>query len=351
MSPERADNCFSLHTQERTIDFEVDNPWLVLLVVRALRLFLGAHYDTLPAPTFFSHLCVRPRATPGAPGSTRADSPKQTMVWTSADQDQTLSPSKPASVEDGSARRRKQSPWDGTGGGPGGEADSDCGSTMQGGSAAAENIRYPPPPDGCAPEAGPPPPPPDYEADGADGVGDIYGEEDDGEESADRSPGGVMALFSSGGPGPIPRSGTSEAFSSSGGLSASGSAVGAGAAAGAGAGAAAAAAAETAPAPGGHQEEAPLTASQLLATKGMTKRLNLSKKLSAANKDTGPLKGKRFDLMALPMDPGQQDRRELGGSEHAEAAPSTFYSVFATCMAVVMQGVWVEPAQTARFWK
>eukprot|EP00752_Nemacystus_decipiens_P016443 g14699.t1 len=68
-------------------------------------------------------------------------------------------------------------------------------------------------------------------------------------------------------------------------------------------------------------DEAPLTASQLLATRGMTKRLNLSKKLSAANKDTGPLKGKRFDLMALPMDPGQQDRRERGASEHAETPP------------------------------
>ncbi|CAN0537388.1 unnamed protein product, partial [Ectocarpus sp. 12 AP-2014] len=48
----------------------------------------------------------------------------------------------------------------------------------------------------------------------------------------------------------------------------------------------------------------------------MTKRLNLSKKLAANN--TGPLKGRRFDLMALPMDPGQQDRRDRGMSEHAE---------------------------------
>jgi len=36
------------------------------------------------------------------------------------------------------------------------------------------------------------------------------------------------------------------------------------------------------------------------------------------------LKGKRFDLMALPMDPAkQQDRRERGASEHVEAAQST----------------------------
>ncbi|CAM9989620.1 unnamed protein product [Scytosiphon promiscuus] len=166
VDPERSDNCFSLHTNDRTIDFEVDNPWLVLLVVRALRLFLGAHYDTLPAPTFFSHLCVRPRS------SDRADTPKQTMVWTSAP-------------------------------GAGEAADSAAGGT--------------PPRRPKAGEVGAVPP--------ADFIGDVYGEGDD-ENSADRSPGGVMALFSSsgrrvaeqisiggagGGPGSIPRSGTSGA--------------------------------------------------------------------------------------------------------------------------------------------
>lgn len=332
MAPERADNCFSLHTKERTMDFEVDNPWLVLLVVRALRLFLGAHYDTLPAPTFFSHLCVRPRGTGRGNGgrgggdtvrSSRADSPKQAMVWTSSDKDQTLSPGSKAgqhlsrstpterasgdSASDASGRRgRRPSPWDGQD--VGGEGDSDSGSTLQV-VAPGENARYPPPPDDRAP--------------GADFIGDIYGEED--EESAERSPGGVMALFSSSGAGAIPRSGTSEGFSSSGGLSTGGSAAAAAVAAAGGSATDGGGGGSS----GGGQEEAPLTASQLLATKGMTKRLNLSKKLSAANKDTGPLKGKRFDLMALPMDPaGQLDRRDRGASEHAEAAPSTCFVSF-----------------------
>eukprot|EP00903_Cladosiphon_okamuranus_P009315 g8887.t1 len=336
VDPERADNCFSLHTHERTIDFEVDNPWLVLLVVRALRLFLGAHYDTLPAPTFFSHLCLRPRS--GPPGSVsssshRADSPKQTMVWTSADKQlaagkEQTTRSTPtertsgdsASDESGGGRgnnNRRQSPWDGA------DGDSDAGSTLHE-VAAMESTRYPPAPDGRAPGAGetaPPPPPdapeapdaPSADERAADFVGDIHSEGGENDEtSGDRSPGGVMALFSSGRRGPeeigvggfgggqaaIPRSGTSgsEGLASSGG-----------------------APAEGVPAAAG--EEAPLTASQLLATRGMTKRLNLSKKLSAASKENGPLKGKRFDLMALPMDPGQQDRRERGASEHAETTP------------------------------
>lgn len=117
------------------------------------------------------------------------------------------------------------------------------------------------------------------------------------------------------GAGAIPRSGTSgsDGFASSAGAPARGMA---------------AAAAGTAPGGGGGSGgggaggEAPLTASQLLATRGMSKRLTLSKKMSAANNNTGPLKGKRFDLMALPMNPGQQDRRERDASEHAETTPS-----------------------------
>ena len=336
----------------------MDNPWLVLLVVRALRLFLGAHYDTLPAPTFFSHLCVRPRSGPpgsgsGGGGGNRADSPKQTLVWTSADKqlagkEQTTrstptertSGDSASSDESGggwSGGNRRKSPWDGAD--VDGDGDSDCGSTMHEVTAAMEGMRYPPAPDSRAPGAGeagsgaPPPPPagPDptsTEEDGlpvAEFVGDIYGEGENGETSGDRSPGGVMALFSSGrrgsadelsgsgGRSSIPRNGTfgSDGLASSGGAPAGGmpaAAAGAGDEAAAGAG-----------------DEAPLTASQLLATRGMTKRLNLSKKLSAANKDTGPLKGKRFDLMALPMDPGQQDRRERGASEHAETTPSEFF--------------------------
>lgn len=347
MDPERSDNCFSLHTNDRTIDFEVDNPWLVLLVVRALRLFLGAHYDTLPAPTFFSHLCVRPRS------SDRADTPKQTMVWTSVDKspssskEQQTTRSTPTertsgdSASDdgnhaggsGSGSGRRPSPWDGQ---DAGDGDSDSGSALHDVTAASIDDdsmqRYPPPPDGQAPgagevgaPAGTPPRAPTAGEGGApptDFVGDVYGDGDD-ENSADRSPGGVMALFSSGGrrvaeqisiggagggPGSIPRSATSgvEGFASSSGGGETGTANGTGTGAGA---------------PG---VDEPLTASQLLATRGMSKRLSLSKKLSAAaNNNSGPLKGKRFDLMALPMDPaGQQDRRDRAASELADAMPS-----------------------------
>ena len=314
----------------------------MLLVVRALRLFLGAHYDTLPAPTFFSHLCLRPRSSgrPGSRGGGDADSPKQTMVWTSSpavkEQTTRSTPTERTSGDSASDEsgggdddNRRKSPWDGIAG----EGDSDCGSTMQHHEMVAmDSMRYPPAPNGRAPGAGeapaPAPPAPPAAVDTSETeefVGDIYGEEENGEHSDDRSPGGVMALFSSGRRGPeemglsgeraIPRSGTSgsESFASSGGAPAGGMPVPAGTAPG-GAGA------------GG--EEAPLTASQLLATRGMTKRLNLSKKLSAANKDTGPLKGKRFDLMALPMDPGHQDRRERGASEHAETAQPSEFSSF-----------------------
>ncbi|CAB1114555.1 unnamed protein product [Ectocarpus sp. CCAP 1310/34] len=336
VSPDRAENCFSLHTQDRTIDFEVDNPWLVLLVVRALRLFLGAHYDTLPAPTFFSHLCLRPRSSTaggsGAGGSIRVDSPKQSLVWTSADKEPPVSPlpkeqttrstpteraSRDSCSDEGDDRdgdgQRPPLPWEGGGGR--GELDSAAGSTMFEVIPIEEGMVYPPAPAGHAPGAGSAaraPRPPRAVAAGEDGeegmsVTDFADEEDDGQGSADRSPGGIMALFSSGGrrsaeessvgsaAGSIPRSrsgveGGGGVDSSTGGTTPRG---------------------QEAEAGGGQ-----LTASQVLATRGMTKRLNLSKKLAANN--TGPLKGRRFDLMALPMDPGQQDRRDRGIGEHAE---------------------------------
>ncbi|CAM9192872.1 unnamed protein product [Ectocarpus sp. 6 AP-2014] len=343
VSPDRAENCFSLHTQDRTIDFEVDNPWLVLLVVRALRLFLGAHYDTLPAPTFFSHLCLRPRGA-GAGANSRTDSPKQSLVWTSADKELPVSPlpkeqttrstpteraSRDSASDEGDDRdgdgQRPPLPWEGGGGG--GELDSAAGSTMFEAVPMEEGMVYPPAPDGHAPGAGSAaraPRPPRVVAAGEDGeegmpVTDFADEEDDGHGSADRSPGGIMALFSSGGrrsaeessigsaAGSIPRSrsgveGVGGVDSSTGGTTPRGreAEAGGGPSGGAGGGAGA----------------GQLTASQVLATRGMTKRLNLSKKLAANN--TGPLKGRRFDLMALPMDPGQQDRRDRGMSEHAE---------------------------------
>lgn len=182
--------------------------------------------------------------------------------------------------------------------------------------AVEESMQYPPPPDVLAPGTAPPGPPgsgsgsssaPKTDEDGlptGDFVVDVYDEENSG--GHDRSPGGVMALFSSGG-----QSLTVDALGSTGGSGGS-DVVSAGTAHGSGSGSG-----------GGRGKEEPLTASQLLATRGMSKRLTLSKKMSAANNsNTGPLKGKRFDLMALPMDPGQQDRRERGGSEHADAVPS-----------------------------
>ncbi|CAN0481343.1 unnamed protein product, partial [Phaeothamnion confervicola] len=87
---------FSLLTPTRTVDFEVHNPWLVLLVVRALRLFLGAHYNTLAAPDFFSPLLLRPRGSIGdgagaAAGATTSPAAAGRrlggggMVWTRGD--------------------------------------------------------------------------------------------------------------------------------------------------------------------------------------------------------------------------------------------------------------------------
>lgn len=73
--------CFSLLTQQRTLDFEVANPWLTHLIVRAMRLFLGAHYNTIPAPRFFSPLALRRKK--GNDGASHKQQPiKHSMVWT-----------------------------------------------------------------------------------------------------------------------------------------------------------------------------------------------------------------------------------------------------------------------------
>lgn len=295
VDPERAQNCFSLLTPGRTIDFEVDNPWLVLLVVRALRLFLGAHYDTLPAPTFFSHLCLRPR------GVGRAVTPKQTCVLTGA----TEKPSVAAGNGQGSTST-EHTPGSSTSGDSGasaltswGKGDTDRTSDNKGDVheistlGAHENDLGIVTVDAAARD--------DSALDGKEGGPEL-----------NRSPGGVMALFSSGGR----RSSVDFTGSAGGGSSES-----------------VTAAEEASPRAGIEgvgggrvkEEEKPLTASELLATKGVTKRLSLSKKLSATTATTGPLKGKRFDRMALPMDQtGQQERREMGFPEDAEFMPSEY---------------------------
>ncbi len=53
-----SDRCFSLLVPNRTVDMECNNPWLALLIVRALRLYLRAHYNTLPTPKFYSPLSL-----------------------------------------------------------------------------------------------------------------------------------------------------------------------------------------------------------------------------------------------------------------------------------------------------
>ncbi len=53
-----SDRCFSLLVPNRTIDMECNNPWLALLIVRALRLYLRAHYNTLPSTNFYSPLSL-----------------------------------------------------------------------------------------------------------------------------------------------------------------------------------------------------------------------------------------------------------------------------------------------------
>lgn len=324
MGPDRAENCFSLLTPDRTIDFEVDNPWLVLLVVRAMRLFLGAHYDTLPAPTFFSHLCVRPR------GSGRMDSPKQTLVWTGDDEKASQGKemaSPPTERTSGDSMDSDSDEASGGGDGSGGRspwARIEEARASNGGSGGGDDAAYAAPSsasgdtDGASTIVGgaTPPPPPDHQAPGAGSVGSleaeegldgIYGEhedEDDGEPRKERSPGGIMALFSNGrrageppGLGGVDLGGTEGNGTVDIGFQ------------------------------GRLEEEQPLTASQVLATRGATKRLNLSKKLSGPKETGAALKGKRFNLMALPAD-SQQGRRERGLSLDVENLPSEFVRFF-----------------------
>lgn len=325
VGPERGENCFSLLTSDRTIDFEVDNPWLVLLVVRAMRLFLGAHYDTLPAPTFFSHLCVRPR------GASRSASPKQTLVWTgdekapgkemsSTPTERTSGDSDSDSAGTGtgsSGLGNGQSPWERIdevrGGGDLGGEESYAGDTVEdlafdtmteAGSVFAPAPIY----DAAANERSPSVSPPRAASDGGgrqeeapDGKeniayeGDIFGEHDGDEDGEHRrSPGGIMSLFGSG-----RRSGDDL-----GGTGTSGDE-------------------ELVPAvpEAEPDEDQPLTASQVMATRGgPTKRLNLAKRLQGPRETA--LKGKRFNLMALPTDLGEKDRRERGMSADGEMLPS-----------------------------
>lgn len=286
VEPERAQNCFSLLTPGRTIDFEVDNPWLVLLVVRALRLFLGAHYDTLPAPTFFSHLCLRPR------GVGRAVTPKPSFAAGNG-QGLTSTERTLGGSTSGDSGASALTSWS--------EGDTDRASDNRGDlhemitPVAEENDRGIMTVDVAA-------------------RSDSALDSKEGGPESNRSPGGVMALFSYSGR----RSSVDFTGSAGGGSSESATATEeasprAGVEGGGGGGV--------------KEEEKPLTASELLATKGVTKRLSLSKKLSATTATTGPLKGKRFDRMALPMDQtGQQERRERGFPEDAEFMPSEFRS-------------------------
>lgn len=350
MNPDRAENFFSVHTQGRTIDFEVDNPWLVLLVVRALRLFLGAHYDTLPAPTFFSHLCLRPA------GAERHDSPKQALVWTGdekmpGDRAPGSTPTEHTSGDSASddsrdtgpsghlsSASRARTPWDedtaegvttqepiaGDNGDAGG-ADPTKDEEIEA-AVIIDPVVPPTPPSGQALEAAAAAEVASVEEGVFDSdagstvkeeratdeaarpnLDDIFGEEADG------SPGGVMALFSS-----ASRRSADEASFNGG---------------------------DTIPS---NRWNEPPTASQLLATRGMTKRLNMSKKMSAANAREGPLKGKRFELMALPM---EQSGRDRGNSEStADSTPSECSNVFFPSLPFVVVVVAAKPKNYLKWW-
>jgi hypothetical protein len=89
---ERSQACFSLLTPKRTLDFEVANPWLTLLIVRAMRLFLGAHFDTIAPARFFSPVCLIPAtASPRAARAARA-ARSHSIVWTAGDVNSKLLP-------------------------------------------------------------------------------------------------------------------------------------------------------------------------------------------------------------------------------------------------------------------
>lgn len=166
-----------------------------------------------------------------------------------------------------------------------------------------------------------PPRVPDHQATGGSstsrknhrGLGEIYLEHGDNDHGSfgdgkDGSPGGVMALFSSG----RREGGNFASGSSGGGMTASDrlDLVGE--------------SSQNANQVAGREreEDAPLTASQVLATRGATKRLNLSKQLRGSNEKGAALKGRRFNLMALPADSSQQDRREKGPAVDVDIPPS-----------------------------
>lgn len=363
MAPERADNCFSLLTPERSLDFEVDNPWLVLLVVRAMRLYLGAHYDTLPAPTFFSHLCARPR------GSGDSASPKQTLVWTGDDKapakEMASTPTERTSGDSesdsdgvmGTSSHGARSPWEAMDAAPSVvEEESRCakgdkfGADLERTSSNLTEQVTPPTPfltAETAPDAAESSSPCTYplqeeclessvggeaeEEGGAETEGeaetvsrrnggffdDEYQERKPGEGSA--SPGGILSLFSNSGrltaedilnASSSSRDRAGEGFGArplTGGRSRAGSRT--------------PAAGVEADAEAGDDERP--TASQVLAARGgRTKRLNMAKRMSKPRETGAALKGKRFDLMALPAEGGRQDRKERGLSGELETIPS-----------------------------
>ncbi|CAM9416629.1 unnamed protein product [Chrysoparadoxa australica] len=79
LEPKSADQCFSFVAKNRTVDFQAHNPWLVLLAVRAMRLYLGAHFNTIAPPKFFSPLLLRQ-------GPRNASRPAvHSLVWTEGD--------------------------------------------------------------------------------------------------------------------------------------------------------------------------------------------------------------------------------------------------------------------------
>jgi hypothetical protein len=93
-----SDCCFSLLLPKRTLDFQSNNPWLTMLIVRAMRLYLGAHFNTLPAPRFFSPLCIRPNGTE----RTSLALDKTAKVWTlNEDLNNTLPRAEPPQIHVG----------------------------------------------------------------------------------------------------------------------------------------------------------------------------------------------------------------------------------------------------------
>lgn len=312
-----------------------------------MRLFLGAHYDTLPAPTFFSHLCARPR------GSERSATPKQTLVWTTDDKTSGKEiASTPTERTSGDSETDSDTivdtsdhvarlPWETSDEAPGSEEmdegrngeDDEYGAETEGVSSISA-VPLPTPPPEAIPSLGtqqPSPPstdaPPTETSSSSNASTSLSNggmEEDNGrgiefgfadqESEGIRSPGGIMNLFSSAGRC------TSEDILRA--ASASGAILGSRMEAGVGAGAGRDVEAEL-------DDSEPPTASQVLAARGgRTKRLNLAKRMSRPKGSGAALKGKRFDLMALPADSGRHGRRERGFSGDGDTAPSEDGNIF-----------------------